>query len=179
MVSLAGPRERDPLIAEADRAGDPAGDLIACRLAPRVGDAVRLPRQVDLDIRRLAALAAKRRRLVLVRIGGAAQGDAEALERLLAKLLGVEGIGIDRLGVVVGVRKWRPGIDHDYRRPPGTADRRGVEHCTLVGEPAQADVDAECLVVADRVEVPRLVPQRLGAGWVATLVLRLRTQRDR
>ena len=76
---------------------------------------------------------------------------------------------------ISGQRSGRLG-QHD-RRPARTADAGGVQAGALVGHAARARVDAQRAVVGHAVEVPALVPQRLGSRCVGALVRGLGRQR--
>src|SRR5207248_7787879 len=57
MVALTHTGKLDPLVIHADAAGDPAGDLVAGGLPPGIGDARRIPDQVELYLDRGPRLA--------------------------------------------------------------------------------------------------------------------------
>ena len=94
-----------------------------------------------------------------------------------AFLPGAQHRRLDRLAVVAGVGQRRGGVDEHDRRASGAAHAGRVESDVLVGQPAEPHVDAERGIVADGVEVPALVPQRLRAGLVPALVSRVGAKR--
>ena len=143
VIALPGPGERQALLADAQRPADPAGNLIAGRRTPLIGDAICLPEQIELDLDRGAGLGAQRRRFVLVGFSAGGEFHAKALQRLLTVLFGVQALDSDQLVVILGGGQRCGGVDDQHGGSPGADDGGGVERDVLVGQAPDAHVDTD------------------------------------
>src|SRR5207253_304698 len=120
VIALAGGAlKRERLLAQAQRAADAARDLIARRQAVGVGDAVRVPLELERHRNRLAALAAQQRSGILVRLPRRLELHAEALERRQAAVLGAQARRPYAQVLALGER--RGPVDDRDGRPFGSA----------------------------------------------------------
>ena len=169
VVALADAVELDRLVADEDLAVHVARHLVAGGADPRVQPAaVGLPLEVEAEGH---AIAAK----VAVDLGGIVDGDRERLaaerhvvEGRLDDVVGPQAVGADlerrRLGqrhLVVDHGDERSSLPHQAGPVPGHAEVR------VQPEP---HVAAERALSIGEVEVPRLAPEPLLAGWVGELV---------
>ena len=160
------PLELDRLLADAHRAAHAAGDLIPRRHAVCVGLAERLPHEVERHRDRLAVLAAQQRGRIVVRARRrrrGARGSARAAPRTRARRAARR---LRRVSPLAGGQR-RGEVDHRDRRALGPAhERRDPRDAEVRVEP-EPRVQPDAPVGGDRVEVPALVPQLLGARRVA------------
>jgi hypothetical protein len=160
VVALAGGvLDRQQLVSDLQAAADAARDLVAGRQAVGVGDAVRLPLELERHGSRPAALAAQERGWILVHFARRLEQHAEALERTRASVLGVDGARSHAQILALG--QCGGPVDDRDRRPFGSADARRVPAHAEVWVGADADIRAQRRVGGDGVEVPALVPELL------------------
>ncbi len=179
MITLARPGQGVLLVPDPHGPGDAARDFVAGRHPPLVRGPGGFPGEVERHLDRCSGFAPQRRRVILERLPGPVQCHPKAPQRLPTLLRRVERVALDRLRRIVGVGERRCGVEHDDRRLARRNNRRAVQREILIGNPADACVDAEAGVVRDGVEVPALVPRQLRPRGVAALVGRRRNERGR
>ena len=133
VVALAGGLSKlELLVAHAHRAGHAAGNLVAGRDAVGVRLAVRLPRQVERDGHGVASLSAQGRGLVVVRLAGRVERDAEPLERRFAHVVGLEPRAVDVRSPRFGQRRLRSRRPRPPARP-GRHTNAVYQHASRFG----------------------------------------------
>ena len=169
VVPLADGVERDRLVPHEHLAVHPARDLVAGG-ARRVGvgRAVGVPVQLEPEGHPLAARVAVHLGRVVEPEGERLAPERHVVERRLDGVVGPQALGaqLERAGPRGGHRV----VDHRHERAALAHHAGPVPDRALVGVEADADVAAERAVGRGEVEVPRLVPPRLGTRLVVALV---------
>ena len=123
-----------------------------------VASSVAQARSTD-DVNRLPVFLVKRGRVIAVSDRPALDFDPESLQRLHAAMARFHHLRDDGLGLVVGRRQRRAPINQHDRRLAGTDDAGSEQTSVRVRLPPDPMVNAQPSVVADRVEVPKLLFQ--------------------